>query len=290
MKLEHLKTFTAHGAPLYALCEGPDNSIYTAGADRVVLNWNLETLEANPFSLRTDGSIFSLNYHTHKKLLFIGGSTKHFHWVDLDKRAEIKNYHVHNKGVFGVVFYGVNKMVSWGGEGSIAIWDLDSLSLLRQIPMSDSKIRSVVPYEENLAVTCGDGTVHILEQESLNEKHTAEAHKRSANTFLYHNQCLITGGWDGHLRLWDESLNLIKEIPAHNYAIYGLVSISDQTFASVSKDKTIKLWTSALEPIERYDFRKKGHNRSVNRCVQAHGKLATVGDDGKVIIWKITDH
>jgi len=55
---------------------------------------------------------------------------------------------------------------------------------------------------------------------------------------------LLTGGRDAHLNIWQtDSYELIKSIPAHNWAIYDIVFNPDTTlFATASRDKTIKIW------------------------------------------------
>ena len=53
---------------------------------------------------------------------------------------------------------------------------------------------------------------------------------------------LLTGGRDGHLNIWQVGdYDMIKLIPAHEWAIYDIVySPNSNLFATASRDKTLK--------------------------------------------------
>jgi WD40 repeat protein len=104
---------------------------------------------------------------------------------------------------------------------------------------------------------------------------------------------LLTGGRDAHLNIWSvENYELIKSIPAHNWAIYDIVFSPDGTlFATASRDKTIKIWDATsyqiLKRITKENF--EAHTHSVNKLIwSTYGNyLVSVGDDKMVMIREV---
>src|SRR6185295_8753407 len=109
--------------------------------------------------------------------------------------------------------------------GNFAICSLDTLSLIKIKKLCNEKARSInINYvTSEIAVAAGDCNVRIYDLISLEEKKTFIAHQLSANIVTYSpgGKLLLTGGRDAHLKIWDvKDYELIKSIPAHNYAIY----------------------------------------------------------------------
>ena len=121
------------------------------------------------------------------------------------------------------------------------------------------------------------------------------AHGLSANAVVYDPQGnrLVSGGRDAHLNIWDAfTLEQIRSIPAHNYAIYAFAFSPDMSrMASASRDKTVKLWdVSTFDILLRIDREKfDGHRNSVNNVIwmdHASG-LVSAGDDRAIMSWEV---
>jgi WD40 repeat protein len=110
--------------------------------------------------------------------------------------------------------------------------------------------------------------------------------------FYPDGKTLVSGGKDAHLNFWDTStFDLIKSIPAHNYAIYKIAFHPTQTiFVSASRDKNIKIWNAeTIEVIQRLDAKNfNGHKASVNNLyfTKNGDQLVSVSDDRSMIIWE----
>ena len=104
---------------------------------------------------------------------------------------------------------------------------------------------------------------------------------------------MVTGGKDAFLRVWNgnEGFSLIKEIPAHNYAIYDIiVNSSSQWIATASRDKTIKIWDLEFneKPLRLDRAKKGGHLNSVNGLMMLDdNRFASCSDDRSVVIWQV---
>ncbi len=286
--LKKIQTLGQHSSAAYAVSTGMNGLVLSGGSDKILASWDLGGRKAHNFSIKTDHGIYSTAYSEKQSLLLIGASNGHIHWIDLKLKQEIKNYQVHQKGVFSMSICD-DILYASGGEGSISLWDLNDQSFIRQVPLCGDKIRQVKTDKEHVIAACGNGRFHILDK-NMNDLIAVDAHEQSCNAIGGIGNHVLSGGWDAHIKLWNsESGELLKSIPAHNYAIYDLALSDDGKYvASASRDKTIKLWDAeSLELIQRLDIKDGGHTRSVNALVWQGEQLVSTGDDGKVILWEL---
>jgi len=286
---------TAHSAALYALAPGRErDTLFSAGADKVVAEWNLNNLETNAFAIRTEHTVYSLLRH--ERTLFIGTISGGIHQIDLDERTELRHLKLHEAGIF-FLHKSDTHLYAAGGDGRLSVWSLDSLDLLWNLQLTESKIRRVALDQsaDLLAVACGDGFMSVLETSGHREISRWKAHDESANTACFlPDGNLITGGKDAYLRIWNrqDGWSLIREIPAHNFALYEtLLSPNGKWLVTVSRDKTVKVWDAndINQPVRIDRKTYGGHLNSVNAAcwLEDENLLATCGDDRAVMLWKI---
>jgi WD40 repeat protein len=296
IRSEKIVQLQSHSAALYALAPGRKvNTLFSAGADKVVAEWNLETFETNPFAIRTEHTVYSL-LNLNNTHLVIGTIHGSMHIIDLNSKQEIRHLKFHNAGVFHMIeIPNQNEVVAACSDGSISVWNENEWSLTRHLSLSREKIRrlAVNPSQTLLAVACGDGSVYILESSGYKIVEKLDAHVDGANSVYFTtDDTLITGGKDAHLKQWsilDGGIQL-DSVPAHNYAIYDIVG-HNQWIATASRDKTVKLWElNNLQSPTRLDRAKAGgHINSVNAALWLENEqlLATCGDDRSIILWRI---
>ncbi len=296
-----LMELSGHGGPVYALTAGRTaGRVLSGSADRNVAEWDLENLEASPFSVQLEGTAFSIDHIPERSLLCIGRSNGSLHLIDLDQKKEIKHWKAHRNGIFDLQYsFHTGHLYSLGGDGILSLWSLEDLSLFRQIPLSEKKLRMMAldTSHNRIAIATGDARIRILDTELYNELHTLEAHHPGANIVRFHpnGKHLLTAGRDAHLSVWELSGNplMMKTLPAHYYSIYALeFSPDEKYFATASRDKTIKIWdTETFEFLAKIDRPNTGgHRGSVNALHwdESTGYLVSSGDDGKIMIWKMS--
>jgi WD40 repeat protein len=167
-----------------------------------------------------------------------------------------------------------------------------SLKKVRSIDFNDTT--------SEIAVALGDSNVLIFDLHTLEYKKDFIAHQLGekiigANIVRYSpdGKFLLTGGRDAYLNIWSvENYELIKSIPAHNWAIYDIVFSPDGSLlATASRDKTVKIWDAKtyqiLKRITKENF--EAHTHSVNKLIWStyHNYLVSVGDDKLVMIREI---
>jgi len=301
MELKVNKAFqlTGHNAGIYALTAGRSaHTVLTGSGDNIVAEWDLRDPQVLPFAIRLETTVYALE-HVGNDQLAIGQGRGGIHIIDLGSKQEVRHLALHKKAVFDLhCLREKNLLLSFSADGTFAVWDSSSYELLRHIPLGDLKMRRASSDNDGrFLVTSGnDGRLRVFETEMFNEVATFDAHEKSSNisVFSAEDSRLISGGWDGHLRLWNATGNfeMMTEIPAHNYAIYDMCFSPDgKLLATASRDKTVKIWDAAtLKPLARLDVKSGGHSHSVNALHwnTETGLLVSSGDDRRLIGWRVS--
>jgi WD40 repeat protein len=295
MKLSVSARFTGHKGPVYALVEGPRPGTFLSGSgDGQVVLWTVDRPEAGELLVNVGQPVFSLCLEPSRGRLTIGTDSGSLHVIDLHDRTEVQLLQHQTKGLYAILPVGGDRVTCAGGDGTLAVYlGGAKLTLQRLIPMSEGKLRglAVDAVGAYLAVACGDGTVRVLDTIDLNEHHTLDAHEGGALCAAFHptKPVLLTGGKDGHLRLWHatEKHRALLALPAHKATIYRVAFNADGTLcATASRDKTAKLWdASSFAPLARLDRTSGGHGHSVNALAWLGNTLLTGGDDRSILAW-----
>lgn len=295
MKLSVSARFTGHKGPVYALAEGPRPGTFLSGSgDGHVVLWTVDRPEAGELLVNVGQPVFSLCLEPSRARLTIGTDSGSLHVIDLNDRKEVQLMQHQAKGLYAILPVGGSRMLCASGDGTLAVYMQGPvLTLQRLIPLSDGKLRGLAldAGGQHLAVACGDGTVRVLDTTDLNEHHTLDAHEGGALCAAFHptKPVLLTGGKDGHLRLWHatEKHRALMALPAHKAAIYRVAFNADGSLcATASRDKTAKLWDAiTFDPLARLDRASGGHAHSVNTVLWVDGTLITGGDDRSIVAW-----
>ncbi|MBL8002901.1 MAG: hypothetical protein JNL05_13180 [Flavobacteriales bacterium] len=292
-----LARFTGHTGAVYALAEGPrPGTFLSAGGDGHVVEWDLARPDTGQALVNVGLPVYSLLYAGTDRQLLIGDANGNLHRVDLALRAEVQVLQVLQRGLYAQTLLPGGRLVCAAGDGRLACFaHSPSLAVERQIPLCDAKLRGLAVNAEGtlLAVAAGDGTVRVLETTHLNELHTLQAHEGGALCAAFHptKPVLVTGGKDGHLRIWSttEAFRPVLAIPAHKAAIYQLAfGPGGALLATAGRDKHAKLWDAAtLAPVARLDRPAGGHQHSVNALHWLGEVLLTAGDDRTIVAWNL---
>jgi WD40 repeat protein len=298
--------FKGHRGPVYALIAGDAPRTFLSGSgDGLVVRWDLDRPDEGRPIAKVEQAVFSLLRTG--PLLLIGTEGGDLHVVDHAQGRELHRFTVHRRGLFRMMVLDDQRVVCAGGDGSLSIWqwsmkDAPVFRLLRQIPLVEEKLRdlAVDPSGRLLAVACGDGSVRVLDTALFNEHQTLNAHPGDAEvpagttSVAFHpsKPVLLSGGKDGHLRVWDLAnyARLLLALPAHKGSIYRMAFGPGGTkLATASRDKSAKVWDAlSLDPVQRLDRLHGGHTHSVNDVLWTGlDTLVTAGDDRMVFAWSV---
>ena len=286
------KELQGHAGAIYT-CTFDGDYLYTGSADKFVTRWNLDAGTQDKFAIRFETPVYSIEIFKH--LLFVGLADGSLHVFDIQKRIELKHFTQHKEAIFSISINELKRQMYVGDAlGNLSVWDVDALDLLLYLPLDMGKIRDIQPSADGaFFVLAGqDETIRVFDTDFFNEVSTISAHREGATAVLFdpsNSEQLISGGKDAMLRKWNwKTGTLLLEIPAHNFAVYRLISIGNH-IVSISRDKTVKIWNLELNFIKRLDHKEGAHRHSVNDAVRLNDTLfASVGDDKRILLWEQT--
>jgi WD40 repeat protein len=292
MKVENILKFEGHKAAVYNLSNGTsDRHFLSVSSDGIIAEWNLISGEQDGLVVNCGGIVYSATIVN--DTLWCGTFKGNIHVIRITDKKEIKNFHVHDSSVFDIVFLKeLNIVISSGGDGCVNIFEADTLNHKEKIRVSEMKLRKMLVVNNQLWLSDQAGYSHLYSLPGFHPIISFPSHQLSTNVHVFYNDVLISGGRDARIRMWNQKQEMIKDIPAHHYAVYDLVLIPNlSVIASASRDKSIKLWNSNdLEFIYKISIdRGDGHKASVNCLLyyQNFQVLLSASDDKTIMAWKI---
>ncbi len=289
--------FSGHNGPIYSLCLAINtNEFYSGGNDGYVVLWNKETKGDGKLLVQVNRPVYSLCFDKANSLLFCGAASGNLHVVDLLAGKEIRNIEAHTLGIFDIKMHN-NELITCGGDGAVKVWSLPDLKLLHHHQESTKSARCIgLNIKQNvMAVGYSDHKIRVFQLSDFTLLNTLDAHTNSVFTVAFTNDGkeLISGGRDVMMRSWlvNQNYKLDVDVAAHNLHINHIAfNPSGKLFASVSMDKTVKIWSTEnfqlLKVIDK--LKSDGHLSSVNKCLWFDDEtLLTGSDDRTIMIWKI---
>jgi WD repeat-containing protein 61 len=290
--------FTGHQHPIYSMIAAPQpGRFFSAGGDKTVVEWDITNPALGIPIAKFLFTIYSLCLVPENQTLIAGTSEGGIHVIDLITKKEIKYIQLPGEGVFNIQYSQIHGvLVATTAKGNLVFMNPENFNILATLSISTQKIRSLTftPTLPHVYVACSDAHIYVIDLVQKKKIHQFQAHQWACNAVYYHpvNDWLISGSKDAHLRVWDvkNKFELIKNIPAHNYAIYQVLYCKElDIYATASRDKTIKLWDqdmNILMRINKEDF--NGHTNSVNAiCWLGKNYLLSGSDDRKIMLWEI---
>lgn len=277
-----------HSASVYSI-DYDGNFLYSGSADNFVTRWDLKTGTQDRFAIKFNSPVYSILVCEGK--LYVGLSTGELFIFDLETREEIRYYVQHVSALFSLTGMLNNCIFAGDADGNLSVWDAETLDLKIFLPLACGKIRDIQTDEtgNRIMLSCQDGSVRIFDVRNFNENKSFHAHRGGVTASVFDPNDpnkIITAGKDAHIRRWNLETNVCDlAIPAHNYAVYRIIRVKDM-IVSASRDKSIKIWSSELDFVQKLDAKEGGHSHSVDDlCKINDTSFASCGDDRRIILW-----
>ncbi|NQD71248.1 WD40 repeat domain-containing protein [Sphingobacterium shayense] len=293
------QTLRGHQNPIFALSAGLDSStIYSAGNDKGVVEWDIAEGKFKRILCAVPASVYALHLLKERGILILGLRTGEVWVVDVKQQRLVQKLDTSKSGIFAIQsLVEKNEFIAIGEEGVAYVWSLDKFELLYRFRVSETTVRSMTLYRGGNHIVFGDknGVVYLYEVSDYKEIIKSTVHSMPVTTLAVDDLYLYSGGRDAKLH----QLNLLdlstKEVvTAHLFTVYAAIPHSSlPLLATVSRDKTIKIWNSTTLGLLKNVSLERGfdsHRLSINAAIWVDNRLITAGDDKEIKVWDIIDH
>lgn len=179
-------------------------------------------------------------------------------------------------------------------NGNVHVWNLDSQQLVKSFEVCDLPVRAAKFVARKNWVVSGsdDMMVRVFNYNTLERVHQFEAHSDYVRCIVVHptQPFVLTSSDDMLIKLWnwDQKWACQQVFEGHSHYVMQIVinPKDNNTFASASLDRTVKVWQLGSP---HANFSLEGHQRGVNCVDYSHGGdkpyLISGADDCLVKIW-----
>ncbi|GAM21019.1 hypothetical protein SAMD00019534_041940 [Acytostelium subglobosum LB1] len=139
---------------------------------------------------------------------------------------------------------GTRQLFSGAADGTMKIWNLDTLQCLDTIKAHRKAITAICYNQDNIFTSSLDQTIRVWDRKTNDNKAKLEEHTGEVNYICISNERnqLYSCSFDKSIRIWDlATLKCVKVLTAHSKSVKSLV-ISGKYMFSASNDETIKVW------------------------------------------------
>jgi len=298
IRVQKLHTITGHRDAVYALAGGQLPQEFFSGAgDGMVVRWNLEHPDEGELVAQLPHAVYALHYLRDRNLLLAGHNHEGIHLLDWKQKKELASLKLGDAAIFDIQSIDHRCFVACG-DGSIAVVDLDSWTILNRLSCSRNHVRTLAlnPARREMAAGYSDHHIRVFDLDDLSLKSEWVAHGNSVFTLEYSpdGNYLLSGGRDARLKSWDagNGYRLLREVVAHLFTLNHLTfSPEGKHFVTCSMDKSVKVWRAEdltlLKVIDK--ARHAGHGTSVNKLLWTsfNGQVLSASDDRTISCWDV---
>lgn len=179
-------------------------------------------------------------------------------------------------------------------NGNVHIWNHESQQLVKSFEVCEPPVRTskFIPRKNWVVTGSDDMQIRVFNYNTLERVHQFEAHSDYIRCIAVHpvQSYILSSSDDMTIKLWDwDNKWACKQVfEGHTHYVMQIVfnPKDNNTFASGSLDKTIKVWQlGSVHP----NFTLEGHEKGVNCVDYYHGGdkpyLISGADDRLVKIW-----
>ncbi|ESQ39813.1 hypothetical protein EUTSA_v10000860mg [Eutrema salsugineum] len=229
-----------------------DDCLATASADRTAKLWKTDGTLVQTFEGHLD-RLARVAFHPSGKYLGTTSFDKTWRLWDVNTGAELLLQEGHSRSVYGIAFQQDGALAASSGLDSLArVWDLRTG---RSILVFQGHIKPVLsvnfsPNGYHLASGGEDNQCRIWDLRMRKSLYIIPAHANLVSQVKYEPQegyFLATASYDMKVNIWSgRDFSLVKSLAGHESKVASLDIAADTScIATVSHDRTIKLWTSS---------------------------------------------
>ncbi|KAI6654559.1 Coatomer subunit beta [Oopsacas minuta] len=179
-------------------------------------------------------------------------------------------------------------------NGNVHIWNHETQQVQKSFEVSDVPVRACCFVVRKSWIVTGsdDMMLRVYNYNTMERVQSWEGHSDYIRCILSHPTLpyIITSSDDLSIKLWDwdKSMNQVQSLEGHSHYVMqiALNPKDNNTFASASLDKTVKVWQLGSSSA---NFSLEGHDKGVNSVDYFQGGdkpyLVSGADDRTVRVW-----
>lgn len=278
---------------LFALCNDLTGiGFYSSGGDGNIIYWPNAIEDEGIMIARSMGQVMCLYLDEQYNRLLVGSLDGHLTVIDTKDHSLLYRNKVMKGGIFDFIKNDTGCFMV-GDDGAVSQINEKTYQPFRGLQISHSRCRALCNINEYMYAGVTEGKIYKIDPLRLNEPIVSNSsHSGSVFSLLGFEDFIYSSGKDGKIIAWNNKLEKIDEIQAHNSTINSICMLGDSDIiASACRDGSIRLWQAAtLELLKVIDlYLHSGHLRSVNKLLwNDHAKLLiSCSDDKKIKTWQI---
>ncbi|XP_019452782.1 PREDICTED: U4/U6 small nuclear ribonucleoprotein PRP4-like protein [Lupinus angustifolius] len=259
-KLTKISTLKGHTERATDVAYSPvHNHIATASADRTARYWNDQGALLKTFEGHLD-RLARIAFHPSGKYLGTASYDKTWRLWDIETGEELLLQEGHSRSVYGLAFHHDGSLAASCGLDALArVWDLRTG---RSVLALEGHVKPVLgisfsPNGYHLATGGEDNTCRIWDLRKKKSLYTIPAHSNLISQVKFEPQegyFLVTASYDMTAKVWSaRDFKPVKTLSGHEAKVTSVDVHGDGSIATVSHDRTIKLWSSNVTSEQAMD-------------------------------------
>jgi WD40 repeat protein len=286
-----ITTLRGHTNRVWDVAYTPDGNIASASWDKTVRIWQPENNLIKTLSGHQDVAI-ALDYND--QIIASASDDTTVKLWDLQGTL-LKTFREHTAEVYDVAIHDLT-IASVGADRTLRIWQTNN-NTVKTIKAHNAAIWAVdISPDGQKIVTAGDDNLIKIWDIQGNLLHSLKGHTQkvwdvtispippSPPLIRGVGGIIVSASEDKTVKVWDLEGNLLKTLQGHQDAVRTAIA-NGQQIISGSEDRSLKIWDLAgnlLATLEQHHSVIKGITLNQDRQY-----LASVDDDGKIILWQL---
>lgn len=249
-------TIEGHTDSITSFSLTSNGTLISGSKDKTIRGWSLSKFRNTKVLVGNKGAVYALIWIRNSPYVLSAGNEKEIRVWNVEKAQKVIELLTNSPAILSLAIdCNCNKFASGGIDGTLTLWSMDIYA------PSFKQASSATKHLQ--AITCIQ--------------------------FAYNGgETIITGSLDQTIKIWDPSLNILKEIPKHPGLISTLcLAVQDCILVTGTKFSGLYTWDLTESPPKNLKS-LQGHSGEITVLLQYTAKeILSAGKDGKIFCWAV---